>query len=77
MANRLWLLELSDEEWDYDRVVALLARASSEDDARRSAASAMTDERDAAAYTDPGKSTCVEVPVEGDAEVLLAHLRHG
>ena len=70
---KLWLLDLGNK-WDYDWVHGFVIRAETEAQARKLAASWAGDEGEAA-WLRPENSTCEELLVQGDAEMLLRDVR--
>ena len=79
---KLWLLKpshlLPDDEnpWEpwYDKAFGFVVRAETEEDARNYAAEYSGDEG-VPSWTNPALSTCVELTVNGNTEVILREFR--
>ena len=67
----LWLIKpiVPWEPW-YDKTFGFVIRASTPEDARKLAASRAGDE-DPCSWLNAGETSCVELPQDGDDEIIL------
>lgn len=71
---KLWKLESNRDRpewsWPYDKKHGYVIRAASEREARKMASTHASDEG-SAVWRDPESTTCVQIDIDGDPEVLM------